>query len=72
MKLKGATIAEMRAILSTYDIEEEDVIILPCQHPLSSYLGEYWISQENEDPASAEKRRQEYIDGIRKMLFDAP
>ena len=29
MKLKGATIAEMRAILSTYDIDEKDIIIIP-------------------------------------------
>ena len=71
MNLKGATIAEMRAILSTYDIAEEDIIIIPWQNPVSSYLGEFWISQENEDPVTAEKRRQEYIDGLRQMLFGA-
>lgn len=69
MNLKGASIAEMRAILSAYDIDEKDVIIIPWQNPVSSYIAEYWISQKDEDPAVVEKRRQEYIDGIRQMLF---
>lgn len=69
INLKGVTIAEMRAILSTYDIEEKDIIIIPWQNPVSSYIAEYWISQKDEDPAVVEKRKQEYIDGIRQMLF---
>ena len=71
INLKGASIAEMRAILSTYDIDEKDVIIIPWQNPVSSYIAEYWISQKDEDPAVVEKRKQEYIDGIRQMLFGA-
>ena len=69
MKLKGASAAEMRAILSTYDIDEKDISIIPWQNPISSYLGEYWISEKDEDPATAEKRKQAYIDRIRQMLF---
>ena len=69
MNLKGASIAEMRAILSTYDIDEKDVFIIPWQNPVSSYIAEYWISQKDEDPASVERRKQEYIDGICQMLF---
>ena len=69
INLKGASIAEMRAILSTYDIDEEDVYIIPWQNPVSSYIAEYWISQKDEDPAVVEKRKQAYIDGIRQMLF---
>ena len=69
MNLKGATIAEMRAILSTYDMDEKDIFIIPWQNPISSYIAEYWISQKDEDPAVVEKRKQEYIDGIRQMLF---
>ena len=69
INLKGASIAEMRAILSTYDIDEKDIIIIPWQNPVSSYIAEYWISQKDEDPAVVEKRKQEYIDGIRQMLF---
>ena len=71
MNLKGASIAEMRTILSTYDIDEKDVFIIPWQNPVSSYMSEYWISPENEDPASAERRKQEYIDEIRQRLFSA-
>ena len=71
INLKGASIAEMRAILSTYDIDEKDVIIIPWQNPVSSYIAEYWISQKDEDPAVVEKRKQAYIDGIRQMLFGA-
>ena len=69
MNLKGATIEEMRAILSTYDIDEKDISIIPWQNPVSSYIAEYWISQKDEDPASVEKRKQEYVNGIRQMLF---
>ena len=69
INLKGVTIAEMRAILSTYDIDEKDIIIIPWQNPVSSYIAEYWISQKDEDPAVVEKRKQGYIDGIRQMLF---
>ena len=69
MNLKGASIAEMRIILSTYDIAQEDVSIIPWQNPISSYLGEYGIIWENEDPASAEKRIKEYVERIRQMLF---
>ncbi|MBR2876743.1 MAG: hypothetical protein IKC01_06375 [Clostridia bacterium] len=36
----GATISEMRAILSTYDINNEDVTIHPVINPLSSYFYE--------------------------------
>ena len=68
--LKGATAEEMRVILSSYDIEENDVIVIPWQNPISSYIAEYWIMEKDEDPDSVAKRQQEYIDRIRAMLFD--
>ena len=71
VNLKGASIAEMKAILSTYDIDENEVFIIPWQNPISSYMPEYWIREKDEDPSTVEKRQQEYIDGIRHMLFDA-
>ena len=40
----GATIAEMRAILTTYDIDKKDVTIQPVTNPLSSYS--YEINDE--------------------------
>ena len=70
VNLKGTSIAEMKAILSTYDIDENEVFIIPWQNPISSYMPEYWIREKDEDPSSVEKRQQEYIDGIRHMLFD--
>ena len=36
----GATIAEMRAILTTYDIDQKDISIHPVRNPLSSYYYE--------------------------------
>lgn len=36
----GATIAEMRAILTTYDIDRNDITIQPVRNPLSSYYYE--------------------------------
>ena len=35
--LKSATLDEMRAILSTYDIPKENIIVIPFQQPYSSY-----------------------------------
>ena len=70
MNLKGASIEEMKAILSSYVIPREDIIIIPWQNPISSYLSEYWISQKDEDPDSVAKRRQEYVDMLRDMLLD--
>ena len=33
----GAAIAEMRGILTTYDVEQKDIVIHPVKNPLSSY-----------------------------------
>ena len=40
----GASIAEMRAILTTYDIDRNDITIQPVRNPLSSYY--YTIDDE--------------------------
>ena len=42
--LQGATAEEMKLILSTYDIPEEDISIMPFLHPVSSYI--YNITEE--------------------------
>ena len=34
----GATISEMRAILSTYDVEQKDITVQPVINPFSSYV----------------------------------
>lgn len=70
LKLKGASAEEMRAILSTYGLDEDMISVIPWQNPVSSYLPEYWIVIQGEDPASVQKRRQEYVDKVRRFLFD--
>ena len=69
MGLEAATIDEMRAILSTYDIAKEDVFVIPWQNPVSSHIPEFWIVWEDETPAETEKRRQAYVDRLRDLLL---
>ena len=69
LNLKGASAGEMRAILSSYGISEDDVSIIPIQHPLSSYITDCFIIEADEDEASVEKKKQAYIERIREMLF---
>ncbi len=38
--LKGTSINEMKIILSTYSIPKSDVVVIPFQHPISSYYRE--------------------------------
>lgn len=68
ISLKGASIGEMKAILSTYDIDEDEIIIIPWQNPLSSYLPEWAIQKEGESYNTFENRQHEFCDKIRKML----
>lgn len=58
----GLRAAEMREILATYDIDEEDIYIIPYQYSLSSYIGDYWHSTE-----AAQKNM--YIEIIRDMIL---
>ena len=54
--LGGCSMDEMRTILSTYDVPEENIIVIPWRNPLSSY---YWPDFDFESEA---KR-------LRGMLF---
>lgn len=69
--MKGASAEEMRIILSSYDIDERDICIIPWQNPISSYIAECLIIQKDEDSVSIEERKQEYVDRIRDMLFNS-
>lgn len=53
--LKGVGISEMKEILSTYNIPEDEIAVIPCNHPLSSYY-----RQEIDD---------EYKKVVRDMFF---
>ena len=57
MALKGATSEEMALILSTFDIEDRDIFVIPWQNPISGYM----VTDDMvKDP--------EYIGNIRIML----
>lgn len=57
MALKGASAEEMALILSTFDIEDKDIFVIPWQNPVSSYM-------VTEDMVKG----PEYINNIRTML----
>ncbi len=69
MNLKGASAEEMKVILSTYHIPKENVFIIPWKHPISGYLGDYWIVGQDETPDALASRRQQFLDGLREMLL---
>ena len=41
LDFKGASLNDMREILSSYDISEKDITLEPINHPLSSYYWDY-------------------------------
>jgi len=57
MALKGATAEEMALILSSFDIEDKDIFVIPWPNPISSYM-------VTEDMI----RDPEYINNIYTML----
>ena len=67
MELHGASAEDMRVILSTYDVDQEKIYIIPWQNPLSSYLASWQIVLDGQD---AEANKLAYIKDIRKMLFE--
>ena len=58
--------AQMRAILSTYPVGEEDIYIVPWQNPLSSYIGDWQFIEPGKD---MEAVRTAYLETVRQMLF---
>ena len=68
LNLRGTSAEEMSVILSTYNIDENDIYIIPWQNPISSYLAEWQILGEGEDTDDLNAKRQAYIEHIRQML----
>ena len=66
MFMKGINAQEMRKILEAYHVDKNQIHIIPWQNPISSYIGDYWMIQEGEDPA---QKREEYVEFIEIMLF---
>ena len=68
LNLRGASAEEMSVIISKYNIDEDDIYIIPWQNPISSYLAEWQIIEEGEDTDDLNVKRQAYIEHIRQML----
>ena len=68
INLKGVSVENMREILATYDIDEDDINVIPWQNPISSYIAGYWIISDGED---IDAKRNAYVESIRAMLFEA-
>ncbi len=72
MNLPGATSYEMRQILSSYDLDENAVYIIPWQNPLSSYIADIWIVDSNTTAEQRQAKYDAYIAQIKEMLFGVP
>lgn len=66
MALKGVSAEQMREILATYAVPEEEIYIIPWQNPISSYLPAYCVNYGGED---MDAKGEAYIAEIRGMLF---
>ena len=67
LSTKGVDAEEMRQILSTYNVSEDDIHIIPWQNPISSYIPLVFTDDMTEEEKAETTER--YIDGIREMLF---
>ena len=64
--LKGTSAEYMRAILSTYNVDESQIYIVPWWKMWSSYSSQpYWLPNGEVDEA----KRQEYLTYVRNLLF---
>ena len=68
LNLRGTSAEEMSVILSKYNVDEDDIYIIPWQNPISSYLAEWQIIGEGEDTEDLDAKRQAYVEHIRQML----
>lgn len=64
--MPGVDAASMRKIIAAYDIDDDDVYIVPWQNPVSSYISDYWIRMQGED---ATAQQNMYIAMIRDMIL---
>lgn len=64
--LSGVNKINMRIILSTYPIDNSQIYIIPFTHPLSSYIGEYFVYQNEEEK---DVKMEKYKNIVREMLF---
>ena len=67
LSTKGVDAAHMRQILSTYNVGEDDIRIIPWQNPISSYIPFVFTDDVTEEEKADMTER--YIEGVREMLF---
>ena len=68
MNLRRIRTDEMSAILSTYNVNESEIYIIPWQPVYSSYSPEWLSFTKDEDP---DAKKQAYVEYVRQMLFPA-
>ena len=66
LELRGIDAAQMREILASYSLSEDEITIIPWQKPISSYLPDYCVNYGGED---MDAKKKAYVDQIREMLF---
>ena len=64
--LSGISAAQMRTILSTYNLNEDEIYVIPWTNPISSYLAPWEVAADRED---GEEIRRSYAERIHKMLL---
>ena len=69
LRLPSANAAEMRRILSTYDVDPSEIRVIPWQNPLSSYIPYIWVIDPDLPQAAVSVHMQTYIVCVREMLF---
>ncbi|MBQ7343950.1 MAG: transcriptional regulator [Clostridia bacterium] len=67
MALKSTSASQMRTILSSYDVDGDEIYIKPWQNPFSSYIGSYWLHQIGEDLGI---KRRIYTENVKSMILD--
>ncbi|MBR7032536.1 MAG: hypothetical protein IKI03_02740 [Clostridia bacterium] len=67
LSTKGVDAATMREILSTYNVGEDDIHIVPWQNPFSSYIPLVFMGNMTEEERAEMTER--YIEEIREMLL---
>ncbi len=65
LEMKSMTAGQMYALLSTYGVSGDNIIVEPWQNPLSSYLAPIWIYDSEGNPSQA---KEEYIEYHRDIL----
>lgn len=68
LNLKGVNAEDMKTILSAYNIDKNNIHVIPWQNPFSSYLPDYCIRLENDTDETMEHHYLDYIDRIEEML----